>query len=126
MLVFDDAKYLCEQIPDCIGITRIDGVYELREGPKCLKDTQYISWTLVARDNFFEHLSADTEFQQCTMDNSIINEKRLIMRYKQIKSRRFCDLKTGEVRYLDPFTHLNDILKFKRKVDYSWVSNFFK
>lgn len=117
--VFADAKYLCEQIRDCIGITKVDSGYEVREGPACQSDSNHVSWVLAERVEKYQNLAPDDKFQQCLVNPKyLVDESKLVARYKQIKSHRFCDTKTGEAKYLEPYEHITDIIRFRQKVDY--------
>lgn len=56
MIILEEAQYVCEEIPDCIGITQVIEQFELRAGYQCRVSIGQTSWIQTSKKSPLEKI----------------------------------------------------------------------
>ncbi|CAG5102779.1 Oidioi.mRNA.OKI2018_I69.chr1.g462.t1.cds [Oikopleura dioica] len=104
----EEAKERCKKADDCIGITRENGAFQLRAGPKAYSSTSgEHSWMLKLE-------KCDDELE----GEHMINIGYLEKSYKDLREQRF-RRPDGRCIYNGQFSHINKLLEFNPKLNFS-------
>ncbi|CAG5081503.1 Oidioi.mRNA.OKI2018_I69.PAR.g9893.t1.cds [Oikopleura dioica] len=105
----EEAKKQCIKSEDCFGITRENGEFQLRAGDSYSSSNGEHSWMLK-----LEKCNDELEGEH------LINIAQMENLYEDLKDQRF-RRPNGRCLYRAEFTHINKLLEFNPKLDFSTV-----